>query len=450
MVRVMFKAALARAKDAGRLVTRSGRSTAIIFSFVASSSPAFAFDCAGVSLPSSVVICSDPELMDLADQRQVAINEARGRIGETAWPVLWEDQKAWVKSYATSCGVPPEQSPPDPMPQSVRACFKRAALSRIAYLRAYGGAARSNADAKEPSAVGNRRTKIIPLEQSNGVYTLPVRINDAISIPFVLDSGAAEVAIPADVFSTLRRAGLVTDNDFRGSGTYVLADGSQQTSQRFLLHKLSVGDSVVEDVIANVVSIRGDALLGQSFLSKLSGWSIDNNQHALVLYDEAGRLQQPDNELTQRCASSFSAKNYTEAMQSCIAAANKGDPIAMSYIGWLYNFGLGVPQDYAEAMRWYRLAAAKGEAAAMNSIASFYEQGLVVTQNNAEAARWYRLAADKGLPEAMTNIGGYLAWGKGTNKDCSAARLWLGRAATVRIERADNWLRNGVDGQCRW
>jgi TPR repeat protein len=86
----------------------------------------------------------------------------------------------------------------------------------------------------------------------------------------------------------------------------------------------------------------------------------------------------------------------------------------------------------------------------MNSIASFYEQGLVVTQNNAEAARWYRLAADKGMPEAMTNIGGYLAWGKGTNKDCSAARLWLGRAATLRIERADNWLRNGVDGQCRW
>jgi hypothetical protein len=67
---------------------------------------AAAFECTGVKLPSTIVICSDPELMRLADERQEAINEARGRIGEDAWPVLWENQKAWVKSYATACGVP--------------------------------------------------------------------------------------------------------------------------------------------------------------------------------------------------------------------------------------------------------------------------------------------------------------------------------------------------------
>jgi hypothetical protein len=39
-----------------------------------------AFDCNGVTLPSSIVICSDPELMRLADERQEAINETRGRI----------------------------------------------------------------------------------------------------------------------------------------------------------------------------------------------------------------------------------------------------------------------------------------------------------------------------------------------------------------------------------
>src|SRR4051794_16456662 len=68
--------------------------------------PAAAFNCEGVTLPSSVVICSDPELMLLADERQIAINEARGRVGEEAWSGLWDDQKAWVRSYATACGVP--------------------------------------------------------------------------------------------------------------------------------------------------------------------------------------------------------------------------------------------------------------------------------------------------------------------------------------------------------
>jgi len=60
-----------------------------------------AFDCNGVTLPSTLVICHDPELMRLGDERQEAINEARGRIGEEAWPALWENQKAWVRSYAS-------------------------------------------------------------------------------------------------------------------------------------------------------------------------------------------------------------------------------------------------------------------------------------------------------------------------------------------------------------
>jgi hypothetical protein len=40
----------------------------------------------------------------------------------------------------------------------------------------------------------------VQLVQSSGVFMLPVRINDAVVVPFVLDSGAAEVVIPADVF----------------------------------------------------------------------------------------------------------------------------------------------------------------------------------------------------------------------------------------------------------
>src|SRR5215471_2201802 len=99
---------------------------------------AHAFDCTGVSLPSSIVICSDPELMRLADERQEAINEARDRIGEDGWPAFWEDQKAWVRSYALACGIPQDRPPPIPVSASVRACFKRAAEARIAFIHGYG------------------------------------------------------------------------------------------------------------------------------------------------------------------------------------------------------------------------------------------------------------------------------------------------------------------------
>jgi serine protease Do len=112
---------------------------ALMMGVMLGSGTAAAFECAGITLPSTIVICSDPELMRLADERQAAINEARGRIGEDRWPGLWENQKAWVRSYATTCGVPPDRTPQIPVSISVRECFRKSAETRIAFIRAYGG-----------------------------------------------------------------------------------------------------------------------------------------------------------------------------------------------------------------------------------------------------------------------------------------------------------------------
>ena len=133
------------------------------------------------------------------------------------------------------------------------------------------------------------------LENSGGVYMLPVRINDAVTIPFIIDSGAAEVAIPADVFLVLSRTGTVRQTDFIGTGTYQMANGTTQSSKRFRLRKLMVGNHVVTDVVANVIPVNGEPLLGQSFLSRLPSWSVDNTRHTLVLNDAGQRLSPPYN-----------------------------------------------------------------------------------------------------------------------------------------------------------
>ena len=70
----------------------------------------------------------------------------------------------------------------------------------------------------------------ISLEREHGIYMVPVRINEAVSIPFVLDSGASEVAIPADVFMTLMRSHSVRETDFIGEGIFVTADGTKHKS----------------------------------------------------------------------------------------------------------------------------------------------------------------------------------------------------------------------------
>ena len=65
----------------------------------------------------------------------------------------------------------------------------------------------------------------IPLERSGGVYTLPVLINNVITLKIVLDSGAAEVSMPLGVALTLNRASTIDDNNFLEDKTYMLADG---------------------------------------------------------------------------------------------------------------------------------------------------------------------------------------------------------------------------------
>ena len=109
----------------------------------------------------------------------------------------------------------------------------------------------------------------IQLTKRGGTYSVPARINDALTLDFVLDTGAADVSIPADVLMTLVRTGTVATGDFVGKATYVLADGSKLPSLRFLVRKLKVGQHVLDNVAASVAPVAGSPLLGQSFLSRL-------------------------------------------------------------------------------------------------------------------------------------------------------------------------------------
>jgi predicted aspartyl protease len=123
----------------------------------------------------------------------------------------------------------------------------------------------------------------VPMQIEGGIYVVPVLINDAITLNFVVDSGAADVSITADVVMTLMRMGNLKEADFLGEKTYVLADGSKVPSQTFRIKSLKVGSKVLENVTGSIASVKGGLLLGQSFLSRFKSWSIDNAKHALLL-----------------------------------------------------------------------------------------------------------------------------------------------------------------------
>jgi clan AA aspartic protease (TIGR02281 family) len=131
----------------------------------------------------------------------------------------------------------------------------------------------------------------IQMRPHAGGYLISGRVNGAVSLDFVLDTGASDVLIPGEVAQALERAGKLAAGDFIGTRTYVLADGSRVPSKRIILRELMVGDQRLVNVTASIGPARTRPLLGQSFLSRFPSWMLDNQRHVLVLStdkDEAG------------------------------------------------------------------------------------------------------------------------------------------------------------------
>ena len=92
----------------------------------------------------------------------------------------------------------------------------------------------------------------------------------------------------------------------------------------------------------------------------------------------------------------YDRANYATALQVWLPQAEEGDPKAQTYVGEIFEKGLGRPTDPATAATWYLKAADQGFSRAQSNLAYLYEQGLGVEQDRVKALNLYRLSA--GLP----------------------------------------------------
>src|SRR5436190_89785 len=56
----------------------------------------------------------------------------------------------------------------------------------------------------------------------------------------------------------------------------------------------------------------------------------------------------------------YRAGNYPRTIKRIAPAAERGNPRAQAFLGFMYQYGRGVPQNYALATYWYRRAAEQG------------------------------------------------------------------------------------------
>jgi len=139
----------------------------------------------------------------------------------------------------------------------------------------------AGAPSATPKSVGLRDEILLHFVGQS--VSVPVEINGTITIPFILDRRATELALPADVALTLARAGALDENDILDARPVTLANGSTQTMQRVVIRRLKVGTRTAQNVPATINPSSSDALLGQSFLAGFGAVTIDYQRRVLIL-----------------------------------------------------------------------------------------------------------------------------------------------------------------------
>jgi TPR repeat protein len=77
--------------------------------------------------------------------------------------------------------------------------------------------------------------------------------------------------------------------------------------------------------------------------------------------------------------------SQTPDFETTKALAEQGDAAAQNWIGVMYDYGDGVPENDAEAVKWYQMAAEQGDSYGQSNLGHMYDHGKGIPENNAEA-----------------------------------------------------------------
>src|SRR3954464_1080098 len=91
----------------------------------------------------------------------------------------------------------------------------------------------------------------------------------------------------------------------------------------------------------------------------------------------------------------YRAGDYPRAIKKIGPAAERGNSRAQAFLGFMYQYGRGVPQNYALAAHWYRRSAEQGNATAQHLLGLMFDKGLGTPTNHVAAHVWLSLAASR-------------------------------------------------------
>jgi clan AA aspartic protease (TIGR02281 family) len=133
-----------------------------------------------------------------------------------------------------------------------------------------------------PARAARRGALHVPYEQHGNAMVVYARLNERVTAPFVVDTGAADVVVPAGVAS---QAGIVVEPGTPRE-TYATANGLVRQAV-VTFESVEVGEARVESVRGSVSETLPVGLLGTSFFNRFT-LQIDPEAHVLTLIPNPG------------------------------------------------------------------------------------------------------------------------------------------------------------------
>jgi septal ring factor EnvC (AmiA/AmiB activator) len=97
----------------------------------------------------------------------------------------------------------------------------------------------------------------------------------------------------------------------------------------------------------------------------------------------------------------YDRADYSTALRIWLPLAKAGDASAQTYVGEIYEKGLGLSADYVVAAHWYGEADKQGYSRAQINLGNLYEKGLGVRQDKQKALNLYRSASGLGADHLL-------------------------------------------------
>ena len=133
----------------------------------------------------------------------------------------------------------------------------------------------------------------------------------------------------------------------------------------------------------------------------------------------------------------FARHDYVRAASLLFVEAERGSPVAQTYLGYMYQYGLGVARDYVLAASWLHQAAEQGEPTGQFLLGLLFDKGYGVPQDWVEAEVWLNLAAGRAGARQQDYFGRV--------RDAVAQKLTLNQLAEAAAAR----VRLGADRRAR-